>query len=66
METATAVTAAPDALPCQLCEWHLHSKQPHSKFKLKNKPPHPPAILQNYLNPWQQMKGKQCEEEDDK
>lgn len=25
METATAVTAARDARPCQLCEWHAHA-----------------------------------------
>lgn len=66
METATAVTAAPDALPCQLCEWHVHSKQQHSKFKPKNKAPRSPTSLQNYLNSWHQMKEKQCEEEDNK
>lgn len=42
METATAVTAAPDALPCQLCEWHIV----HSKFKLQKNIPRPHGILQ--------------------
>lgn len=46
METATAVTAAQDALPCQLCEWHVHSKRQHSKFKLKKNIPRPHGILQ--------------------